>query len=31
MNIAGNLRYRGAPIRVMHLAELLYEGVKSAG
>lgn len=30
MNIAGNLRYRGEPIRVMHLAELLYEGVTSA-
>lgn len=28
MNIAGNLRYRNEPIRVMHLAELLYEGVK---
>ncbi|MBD2845626.1 (Fe-S)-binding protein [Paenibacillus sp. IB182496] len=27
MNIAGNLRYRGEPVRVMHLAELLYEGV----
>jgi L-lactate dehydrogenase complex protein LldE len=27
MNIAGNLRYRGKPVRVMHLAELLYEGV----
>ena len=27
MNIAGNLRYRQQPIRVMHLAELLYEGV----
>ncbi len=30
MNIAGNLRYRGEPVRVMHLAELLYEGVTSA-
>jgi L-lactate dehydrogenase complex protein LldE len=30
MNIAGNLRYRNKPIRVMHLAELLYEGVKLA-
>lgn len=30
MNIAGNLRYRGEPVRVMHLAELLYEGVKEA-
>lgn len=28
MNIAGNLQYREKPIRVMHLAELLYEGVK---
>ncbi|ULO05594.1 (Fe-S)-binding protein [Paenibacillus sp. 19GGS1-52] len=27
MNIAGNLRYRRQPVRVMHLAELLYEGV----
>lgn len=27
INIAGNLRFRGKPIRVMHLAELLYEGV----
>jgi L-lactate dehydrogenase complex protein LldE len=27
MNIAGHLHYRGKPIRVMHLAELLYEGV----
>lgn len=30
MNIAGNLRYRQEPVRVMHLAELLYEGVKHA-
>lgn len=30
MNIAGNLRYRNKPVRVMHLAELLYEGVKHA-
>ncbi|WP_274364355.1 (Fe-S)-binding protein [Paenibacillus thermotolerans] len=30
MNIAGNLRYRGEKVRVMHLAELLYEGVKQA-
>ncbi|MHA6483596.1 (Fe-S)-binding protein [Paenibacillus sp. strain BS8-2] len=30
MNIAGNLHYRGEPVRVMHLAELLYEGVKRA-
>ncbi|WP_334073378.1 MULTISPECIES: (Fe-S)-binding protein [Paenibacillus] len=28
MNIAGHLRYRNEPVRVMHLAELLYEGVK---
>lgn len=26
-NIGGHLRYRGKPVRVMHLAELLYEGV----
>jgi L-lactate dehydrogenase complex protein LldE len=31
MNISGHLHYRGAPIRVMHLAELLDEGVRSAG
>lgn len=30
MNIAGNLHYRNAPVRVMHLAELLYEGVSDA-
>ncbi|MBT2291175.1 (Fe-S)-binding protein [Paenibacillus albidus] len=30
MNIAGNLRYRDQPVRVMHLAELLYEGVNGA-
>ncbi|GAK38299.1 LutA [Paenibacillus sp. TCA20] len=30
MNIAGQLRYRNKPVRVMHLAELLYEGVKSS-
>jgi L-lactate dehydrogenase complex protein LldE len=30
MNIAGNLRYRNKSIRVMHLAELLYEGVEHA-
>ncbi|WP_434659689.1 (Fe-S)-binding protein [Paenibacillus polymyxa] len=30
MNIAGNLRYRKEPVRVMNLAELLYEGVKHA-
>jgi L-lactate dehydrogenase complex protein LldE len=29
MNISGNLLYRGKPVKVMHLAELLYEGVKS--
>ncbi|ASS65460.1 MULTISPECIES: (Fe-S)-binding protein [unclassified Paenibacillus] len=29
MNIAGNLRYRGEPVRVMHLAELLDEGVRA--
>ncbi|MNW34494.1 Lactate utilization protein A [compost metagenome] len=29
MNIAGHLRYRNEPVRVMHLAELLYEGVQS--
>jgi L-lactate dehydrogenase complex protein LldE len=28
MNIGGRLRYEGRPVRVMHLAELLYEGVK---
>lgn len=28
MNIAGNLRFRGERVRVMHLAELLDEGVK---
>lgn len=27
MNIAGNLRYRGEQVRVMHLAEVLAEGV----
>lgn len=30
MNIGGNLRHRGEKIRVMHLAELLEEGVKLA-
>ncbi len=30
MNIAGNLQYRNQPVKVMHLAELLYEGVKQA-
>ncbi|BCJ87625.1 (Fe-S)-binding protein [Effusibacillus dendaii] len=29
MNIGGRLRYEGAPVRVMHVAELLWEGVKS--
>lgn len=28
MNISGNLHYKGNPVKVMHLAELLYEGVK---
>lgn len=28
MNIGGRLRYEGKQVRVMHLAELLYEGVK---
>ena len=28
MNIAGNLRHRNEPVRVMHLAELLYEGCR---
>lgn len=27
MNISGNLQFRGKPVKVMHLAELLYEGV----
>lgn len=30
MNIAGQLRFQNKPVRVMHLAELLYEGVKSS-
>lgn len=30
MNIAGNLWHRGKPVKVMHLAELLAEGVKLA-
>lgn len=30
MNIGGNLLYKGKPVKVMHLAELLYEGVKIA-
>lgn len=29
LNISGNLMYQGKPIKVMHLAELLYEGVKN--
>jgi L-lactate dehydrogenase complex protein LldE len=29
LNISGNLRYRGKPVRVMHLAELLVEGVSA--
>lgn len=29
MNIEGNLRKRGKSIRVLHLAEILYEGVKA--
>lgn len=29
LNISGNLMYQGKPVKVMHLAELLYEGVKS--
>jgi L-lactate dehydrogenase complex protein LldE len=28
MNIGGRLEHEGRPVRVMHLAELLYEGVK---
>lgn len=31
MNISGHLHYRGNPLRVMHLAELLYEGTKKQG
>src|SRR5690606_38186159 len=27
LNIAGNLRYRNEPVKVIHLAELLYEGM----
>ncbi|GED67231.1 Fe-S oxidoreductase [Brevibacillus reuszeri] len=27
LNISGNLHFRGKPVKVMHLAELLYEGV----
>jgi len=30
MNIGGHLRHRGRPLRVLHLAELLYEGVSGA-
>lgn len=30
MNIAGNLRFRNEPVKVMHLAELLHEGVNRA-
>lgn len=30
MNIAGQLRFKNKPVRVMHLVELLYEGVKSS-
>jgi L-lactate dehydrogenase complex protein LldE len=30
MNISGRLHYEGKPVKVMHLAELLYEGVKEA-
>lgn len=30
MNIGGNLLHKGKPVKVMHLAELLYEGVKVA-
>jgi L-lactate dehydrogenase complex protein LldE len=30
LNIAGNMRHRGEAVRVMHLAELLYEGVKQS-
>jgi L-lactate dehydrogenase complex protein LldE len=29
LNISGNLRYRSKPVRVMHLAELLVEGVSA--
>ncbi|GAX89527.1 (Fe-S)-binding protein [Effusibacillus lacus] len=28
MNIGGRLRYEGAPVRVMHVAEVLWEGVR---
>lgn len=30
LNIGGNLMYHGRQVRVMHLAELLYEGVKNS-
>ena len=30
MNIAGNMRYRNHQVRVMHVAELLYEGVSGS-
>ncbi|NGQ96889.1 (Fe-S)-binding protein [Brevibacillus sp. SYP-B805] len=30
MNIGGRMRHRGQAVRVMHLAELLYEGVRMA-
>ncbi len=30
LNIAGNMRHRGEEVRVMHLAELLYEGVEQS-
>ncbi|MGZ4031051.1 MAG: (Fe-S)-binding protein, partial [Tumebacillaceae bacterium] len=30
MNIAGCLQVEGKPVRVMHLAELLYEGIQTA-
>lgn len=29
MNIGGHMRYKGKPVRIMHLIELLYEGVKA--
>lgn len=28
MNIGGRLRFEGAPVRIMHVAELLWEGVR---
>lgn len=31
MHISGNMQYRGEKIRVMHLAELLYEGMVAGG